>query len=151
MSEPAESLVRRKIERPFGVHFITALDFIRLGLSPLIGFFLILRNPEVRVSPDGLFLTVVFAAMILSASIWAWTGDDFGRWLLLLLVTIRTLLLIANAVTLLLTLNDADRAQAANPVFAAIGGTIWTGIHWWYFNRRETIAYYKQRSLTERA
>lgn len=150
MSETAETLIRRKIERPFGVYVITALDLI-IGLLPLIGFFLILGDAEMRVSPDGLLLTLILAGLILAASIWAMTGDNFGRWLLLVVITLRALLMIANAFAALVSLDDADRVQALTPIGAAIRATVWTGIHWWYFSRKETIAYYKQPGLTEGA
>jgi hypothetical protein len=143
MSSHVESHIRRKVERPFGVYLITAFDFIAVGLVPLISTVLLNRMSEEEIPLAAFVLSVSLAVFAMAASVWALAGDNIGRWLLLMLVTISSLLLITNSL-ILMAGGVATGRYALMAVGAIIRGLFWVGINWWYFNRNRTVAYYKR-------
>lgn len=145
MTSSVESHIRRKVERPFGVYLITAFDFIAVGVVPLIGIVLLNRMSEEEIPLANFVLGVSLAVLAMAASVWALVGDNIGRWLLLALVTISSLLLITNSL-ILMAGGVATGRYAITAVGAIIRGLFWIGINWWYFNRKRTVAYYKRDS-----
>jgi hypothetical protein len=144
MSDSQEKQIGRKTEKPFGVYMLTISDFVAFGLVPLIAVVMVKDQPEVDIP----FLSFVLPLPAMVVSIWAMTGDNFGRWLLLVFVTVTSTLMIVgnlNSVAAgLLTGLDALRA-----VGVIVRGVFWIAINWWYFNRVETVAYYKRHEPRE--
>ena len=143
MSSSAETHRSRKVERPFGVYVITAFDFIALGLVQLIGIIMLNRMSEEEIPLANFVLGVSLAVLAMAASVWALAGDNIGRWLLLVLVTVSSLLLITQSVILMAS-GVATGRYAITAAGAIVRGLFWIGINWWYFNRKETVAYYKR-------
>ena len=144
-----EPSVGREIEKPLGIYIITVFDFITFGVVPLIGIVLLWGNAEVHMTFVSFLLP--FPAMI--ASVWAMTGDNIGRWLLLGFVTVASLLTITNSLNLLAG-GLVQGETAISAVAAVTRGLFWIGINWWYFNRQGTAAYYnrhKPLNIVERA
>lgn len=120
-------------------------DFVVVGVIPLLTFVLAVRNSEAEVPFYLVLLSVGLYFWVMGATVWAWSGDNTGRWALLATVTFVALQWIANAI---LALSGSDIARGAKPgVVGFISrGSIALALNWWYFNRKSTIAYYKQSS-----
>ena len=135
----------RRIERPLGVYIMAAYDFLVVGVIPLLLFVLEARNSEAEVSFVLALTSVATYFCVMGAAVWAWSGDNTGRWILLSTVTFVVLQWIVNAS---LALAGSDLAFGEKP--RAIGyisrGAIALALNWWYFNRKSTVAYYQQNS-----
>jgi hypothetical protein len=81
--------------------------------------------------------------MVMAASVWALVGDNGGRYLLLGLVTINSVLLILDN---LIIISDEQEtgSSTTRSISWIVRATFWMGINWWYFNRRHVVAYFKQ-------
>jgi hypothetical protein len=139
MSDTAETLPDREIEKPLGVYVMTAIDFLGFGLVPLIAAFFVIFSPDIYLPSEDIAVAIIVAVMGIVSSIWAMTGDNFGRWLLLVVITVGTLLIVINTLSLMAA-GEMTRSYAV----VAFRRVLWTGINWWYFNRKETAAYYKR-------
>jgi len=135
----------RRIERPLGVYYMTAYNIGVVGVIPLLTFVLAVRNSEAEVSFVWVLLTVAMYFCVMGAAVWAWSGEDMGRWILLSVVTFVALQWIIHAI---LTLSGSDVVSGGKPrVIGFISrGSIALALNWWYFNRKSTVAYYKQKS-----
>lgn len=134
---------RRRIAKPIGLYIIAVFDFIAVGLVPLLSVVLFARHADVDLPFAEVLISVGLPILVMAACIWAWVGDNAGRWLLLVLVTITSLLLILNNVLLMSGYDDSDSNGTRN-VGWIVRASFWIGINWWYFNRRHVVAYFKQ-------
>lgn len=124
---------------------MAAYDFLVVGVIPLITFVFALRNSEMEFPFLLVLLSVALYFCVMGAAVWAWSGDNIGRWILLATVTLVALQWIVNAILLL---SGSDIADGDKPrVIGFISrGSIALALNWWYFNRKSTVAYYKQNS-----
>jgi hypothetical protein len=124
---------------------MAAYDFLVVGVIPLLTFVLALRNSDAEVPFYLVLLSVGLYFCVMGAAVWAWSGDDLGRWILLGAVTFAAFQWIVNAI---LVLSGSDIVSGDKPrVIGFISrGSIALALNWWYFNRKSTVAYYKQNS-----
>ena|SRR6185295_14450539 len=135
----------KRIERPLGVYLTTAYDFLVVGVIPLLTFVFALRNSDSEFPFYLVLISVALYVCVMGAAVWAWSGDNIARWVLLGTVTFVALLWIINAI---LVLSGSNIVGAEKPrVIGFISrGSIALALNWWYFNRKSTAAYYKQNS-----
>src|SRR5262249_42265251 len=128
-----------------GLYVMAAFDFLVVGVIPLLTFVLSARNSEEEVSLVLALTSVATYFCVMGAAVWAWSGDDTGRWILLSTVTFVALHWIVNAS---LTLAESELAAGDKPrVVGFISrGSLALALNWWYFTRKSTVAYYKQSS-----
>ena len=131
----------RRIERPLGLYMMAAYDFLVVGVIPLLTFVLALRNSDAEVPFVLVLLSVALYFCVMGAAVWAWSGDNTGRWILLATVTFVALQWIVNAI---LVLSGSDHKPRVIG-FISRGATA-LALNWWYFNRKSTVAYFKQNS-----
>ena len=126
---------------------MTAYNIVVVGIIPLLTFVLAVRNSEAESSFILVLLTVAVYFCVMGAAVWAWSGDDMGRWISLAAVTFIALQWIVNAI---LALSGSDIVSDGKPrVIGFISrGSIALALNWWYFNRKSTVAYYKQKSAS---
>jgi hypothetical protein len=133
----------RRIERPLGVYLMTAYNIVAVGVIPLSTFVLSVRNSEAEVPFIWVLLSVAMYFCVMGAAVWACSGNDMGRWILLSAVTFVALQWIVNAIV---ALSGSDIASREKP--SVVGyisrGSMALALNWWYFNRKSTVAYYKQ-------
>jgi hypothetical protein len=119
-------------------------DFVVVGVIPLLIFVLWVRNSEAEV----LFSVALYCG-VMGAAVWAWSGDNTGRWALLATVTFVALQWIVRAYVML-----SGSAIASGNRPRAIGvisrGLFTIALNWWYFNRKSTVKYYTQNSSKKR-
>lgn len=133
----------RRIERPLGLYIMVAYDFVVVGVIPLLTFVLAVRNSEAEVSFVVVLMSVALYFWLMGTAVWAWSGDNTGRWALLFTVTFIALQWIVNAI---LALSGSEIMSGDKPSvigFISRGATA-LALNWWYFNRKSTVAYYKQ-------
>ena len=133
---------RRRIAKPLGLYIITVFDIIALGLVPLASVLLLARREDVELPFIVVLISVGLAFSVMAAAVWACIGDNAGRYLLLGLVTISSVLFIANGAILV---SDGGSTSPAS-VGVIIRATFWIVINWWYFNRKHVVEYFKQES-----
>ena len=138
-----ETQTKRRIAKPIGLYIITAFDFLAVGLVPLLVVVWTARSPEVELPFFAVLISVALAIMTMAASVWALVGDNGGRYLLLGLVTLSSVLLILDNLIII-----SDEQETGSSTIRSISwivrATFWIGINWWYFNRRHVVAYFKQ-------
>src|ERR1041385_6731331 len=100
----------RRIEKPIGLYLITAYDFLVVGVIPLLTFILAARNSEAEVPVFQVLTSVVVYLCVMGAAVWAWAGDNAGRWVLLSTVTFIALQWIVHAI-LALAGSDIESGQ----------------------------------------
>jgi hypothetical protein len=133
----------RRIERPLGVYLITTYDFLVVGLIPLLTFVFGLRHSDVEIPFYLVLLSVTLYFAVMGAAVWAGTGDNTGRWVLLAVVTFTALQWIANA-ALVLASSEVESGGRSSVIGFISRGSTALALNWWYFNRASTAAYYKQ-------
>jgi hypothetical protein len=122
---------------------MTAYDFLVVGVIPLITFVFALRNSDAEIPFVLVLASVALYFCVMGFAVWAWSGDDTGRWLLLGAVTFIALEWIVNAILVLSGSDDVGSAKPSVIGFISRGVTA-LAVNWWYFNRKSIVAYYKQ-------
>ena len=123
-------------------------DSVVVGIIPLVTFVLSVRNSEAEV-PFFLVLTsVALYFCVMGTAVWAWFGEDMGRWILLAAVSFVALHWMVNAI---LALSGSELVAGDKPrVIGFISrGSIAQTHKRWYFNRKTTVAYYQQSRTRE--
>lgn len=133
----------RRIQRPIGVSVIAVYDVLVVGVIPLLTFVLSVRNSDEEVSFFLVLTSVALYFCVMGAAVWAWSGEDTGRWILLAAVTTVAFQWIVNAILVLARSDIASRDKPSVIGFIS-RGSIALALNWWYFNRKTTVAYYKQ-------
>lgn len=133
----------RRIERPIGLYIMAAYDFLVVGVIPLLTFVLAVRNSEEEFSFVLVLMSVALYFCVMGAAVWAWSGDNTGRWILLFTVTVVALLWIVNAIVVL-SGSEIMSGDKPRVIGFITRGSIALALNWWYFNRQSTVAYYKQ-------
>lgn len=124
---------------------MAAYDFLVVGVIPLLTFVFAVRNSEEEFSFLLVLLSVAMYFCVMGAAVWAWSGDNTGRWVLLAVVTFVALQWIVKA-SLLLSGSDVVSGDKPRVIGFISGGSVALALNWWYFNRKSTVAYYKQNS-----
>ena len=140
--EPVTTAGKRRIAKPLGVSVICLFDGIVIGLFPLILLIVLDRDPKLEISLLNYALTAIVDIAVVAAALGAFRGENAGRVALLSAVTFHSLLVILNSVALLS--GDDARRTATVAIGNVTRGLFWIGINWWYFNRKEVLAYYRQ-------
>lgn len=139
----------RRIERPIGLYIIAAYDILVVGVIPLMTFVFAVRNSDEEFPFVLVLASVALYFCVMGFAVWAWSGDDTGRWLLLGVVTFVALQWIVNAILALSGSDDMGSAKPSVIGFISRGVTA-LAVNWWYFNRKSTVAYYKQNRESSR-
>ena len=112
---------------------MTAYNIIVVGIIPLLTFVLAVRNSEQEFSFVMVLLSVAMYFGVMGAAVWAWFGDDTGRWILLCVVTFVALQWIVNA---FLVLSGSEIVSGDKPrVIGFISrASITLALNWWSKN-----------------
>jgi hypothetical protein len=143
MEEVATSTWKKRIERPIGVYLITIYDFVAVGLIPLLAFVFYLRHSDTELSLPTIMLSVGLYVLVMAFSVWAFVGDNIGRWLLLSAVTLAVAVSILDAI-LIVTNIDLSSGDKPRLIVFVPRGIFALAANWWYLNKQSTNAYYKQ-------
>jgi|GEM_PF-3546851 len=140
---------RRRIAKPLGVYLITAFDAAFIGLFPLALLIWLDNEPSVMISPIDYYVTAALRVIVVAAALGAVMGENLGRRILLWAVTAVSISMILSSVNYVSS--DPATGTQGLGVFGNIPRAIfWVVINWWYFNRKEVVAYYRQNTERER-
>ena len=141
--EQVQTQRQRRIAKPMGLYILGGIDFVVLGLIPLLTILLSIRNTKLELALLDVMISIGFPLFIMAATVWAVVGDNPARYVLLALLTLWSMAVITNTIVLF----SSDEVGWFRPS-AVIGFTVrtvfWTAINWWYFNRAHVVAYFKQ-------
>ena len=153
----------KRIQKPIGIYAWAIFIVIAYGLFPLIGMFPVSATRAFFVGVGALpyngsiqmllggdgeaNFTVVLVSLFLcvftvASAIWAWFGPNESRIALLTFLTLNFLwwlYLIVNAMTVV-----DDRAIMLELAMSLIRPPIFLGVIWWYFTKKDVVAYYRQ-------
>ncbi|HYW73638.1 MAG TPA: hypothetical protein VE961_21630 [Pyrinomonadaceae bacterium] len=135
---------KRRIAKPIGLYIITFLDFLGVGVLPLLSVIALARRPEAEIPFITVLLSVGLAMTVMAGSVWACIGDRAGRWLLLGAVSLTCSLFILNHAVAIFA-PETPVPNAIGYGVRIIRAAIWMGVNWWYFRRSHVVGYYKQR------
>ena len=127
---------------------MAAYDFLVVGVIPLLTFVFALRNSDAEVPFVLVLLSVALYFCVMGAAVWAWFGEDTGRWMLLATVTFVALHWIINAF-LALSGSELVAGDKLHVIGFISRGSLALALNWWYFNRKTTVAYYQQSRKRE--
>lgn len=88
---------KKKIPKPIGVYFSTALIFIKFGILNLIGYFLAIKETNGKVALPIVVISFSLCVFTAGAAIWAMIGGNEGRIALLILLPLNILWVILLA------------------------------------------------------
>ena len=134
---------RRRIAKPLGLYILTGIDFVVVGLIPLLTIFLSIRNSDLELPLLDVMISIGFPLFIMAATVWALVGDNPARYVLLGLLTLWTIAVITNTI-FLFSNEEGVRFRRSSVIGFTVRTVFWTAINWWYFNRAHVVAYFKQ-------
>ena len=141
--EQVQTERRRRIAKPMGLYILCVIDFVVVGLIPLLTIFLALRNTELELPFLNVMISIGFPLFIMAATVWALVGDNPARYVLLALLTLWSMAVITNTIVLF-TSEDGVSFRSSSVIGFTVRTVFWTAINWWYFNRAHVVAYFKQ-------
>ncbi len=136
---------KRRIAKPLGVYIILTFDFVIFGIFPLLEILSLSRKPDVELPLVVLVPIVTLAVVSMAACVWAWTGDNPARYLVVGVVTVSALVFILGH-TLVLTNSGLPGLERFGSTKYLIRNVFWIVINCWYFFRKSTADYYKQHT-----
>lgn len=139
----------RKIptQKPIGIYILTICLFLRFGVFQFITDFNSISNSEKEMP---LLIAIILMArnvFVAAATIWAFTGDNWGRISLLAIVALNVLWTIFTLITFVAFNQSEENFRlfvniSLNPVF-------WLVICWWYLNKKNVVKYYNRNESNE--
>ena len=139
---------RRRISKPLGVILLSAIDGLFTGLLELILVMVLSNIPSLKISSVDYYVAAGLRIVIVGAALGAFLGENSGRLVLLWTVTALSSLTILNSILLQSTVAGME-TSSVRLVGSIIRGLIWISIHWWYFNRRSVVEYFKQNGAAK--
>lgn len=135
----------RRISKPIGVYVLTILIFIRLGLFQFINYWVEIQRSDGDVPFSIVFISLFLSVFTAAAAIWAFYGDNLARIAILVFVSLNVLwwfFLIVSAIAY----NDSETFGWLKFLPTLIQPVFCLCITWWFFNKKDVVAFYKQQS-----
>jgi hypothetical protein len=153
----------KRIQKPIGIYAWVIFIVIAYGLFPLIGMFPISAtraffvgvgalpyNGSIQMLLNGngesnfvvVLISLFLCVFTVASAIWAWFGPNESRLALLTFLTLNFfwwLYLIVYAMTV-----TDDSSMMLELAISLIRPPIFLGVIWWYFTKKEVVAFYKQ-------
>ena len=136
----------KKLYKPIGVYVMTIIDFLFFGLVPLIGVVWTAQiTSESEIPYWAIVVKICLSIFTMGAAVWAWTGENIGRWVLLTVVTFNLSWIILNCS--LNAFGENIETSIRITCFSwIIRSCFWLIVNWSYFNKMDVRDYYKQNS-----
>lgn len=148
-----ENQWEKKIRKPEGVYKMCFLLFLNFGVYQFYYDFSAIQKDDIET--PLLIVIILFGLDIFSAAsaIWTFFGDNIGRICLLLFVSLNMLWSIFILILMVSYAEPkSDGFYDSKILFFGLNLfkplVIWA-ICWWYFTRKDIIAYYKQENNNE--
>src|SRR4029078_13361568 len=141
--EQVQTQRQRRIAKPMGLYILGGIDFVVLGLIPLLTILLSIRNTKLELALLDVMISIGFPLFIMAATVWAVVGDNPARYVLLALLTLWSMAVITNTIVLFSS-DEVGELRPSAVIWFTVRTVFWTAINWWYFNRAHVVAYFKQ-------
>ena len=133
----------KRLEKPIGLYILTIVDFIGFGFLQALKTVQDARRSEEDISFIFIFITLFLCLFTAAAAVWAFLGDNAGRYALLALITLNILWVYGNL--LIFTIENGVESKSGIEYLIAAGKGIWGfGVHFWYLMSDEVTAYFNQ-------
>jgi len=137
----------KRIQRPIGVYVMTILLVFGAGILPLLHVAVLIQEArqqsDIEISFTLVFVSIFLPVFSLASAIWAFVGHNEGRIAVLIFVSLNFLWWMFLA---LINIANSDE-EILNGVLFLIGfirPVVMFGLFWWYFTKKDVVAYYKQ-------
>jgi MFS family permease len=148
-----ENIRKKRIRKPEGVFVLCLLTFLNFGVYQFYIDFSAMRQTENETPLLIAILLISFDVFSAASAIWAFFGDNYGRISLLIFVSLNMLWSIFVLImTIAYATPKANGYYDGNIFFFAFSllkPLFLFGLCWWYFTRKDVIAYYKQDNQYE--
>lgn len=138
---------KSQIRKPEGVFVLSLLIFLNFGVYQFFNDFSAMRQSENETPLLIAILLISLDVFSAASAVWAFFGDNLGRIALLIFVSLNMLW---SIFVLIITVSygkfDADKFLF---LFSLLKPLFLFGLCWWYFTRKDIIAYYKQDNQYE--
>ena len=111
-----------------GLYILGGIDFVVLGLIPLLTILLSIRNTKLELALLDVMISIGFPLFIMAATVWAVVGDNPARYVLLALLTLWSIVVVTNTIFLF----SSEEAVSFRPS-SVIGFTVRT-VFWTVIN-----------------
>lgn len=136
----------KKLDKPIGLYILTVLDFLILGVLPFFGNIMLIRGSEEDFPFIIVFIWLFLPVFTAASAVWAWTGDNNGSIALLIFVSLNMLWGAFNYVNFIAYDSEGQAKGFGYATNVLLRTVFWVGINWWYLNRKDVIAYFRQQS-----
>ncbi len=148
-----ENSRRNKIRKPEGVFILCLLMFLNFGVYQFYYDFLAMRQTENETPLLIAVLLISFDVFSAASAIWAFFGDNYGRISLLFFVSLNMLWSIFVLIMTIAYAIPKENGYYDSNIFlfgfSLLKPLFLFGLCWWYFTRKDIIAYYKQDNQYE--
>ena len=144
---------KKRIRKPEGIYLMSLLLFLNFGVYQLFYDLSAMRQLENETPLVIAVLLVSLDVFSAATAIWAFFGDNLARILLLIFISLNMLWSIFILIlTIAYAKPNPNGFYDANIFFfglTLIKPLVLFGLCWWYFTRKDVIAYYKQENNNE--
>jgi MFS family permease len=138
---------KERIRKPEGVFILSLLVFLNFGVYQFFNDFTAMRQSENETPLLIAILLISLDVFSAAAAIWAFFGDNTGRIALLILISVN-LLWSVFVLIIAVSYNNFDEVHFLF-LFSLLKPLFLFGLCWWYFTRKDVVAYYKQDNQYE--
>jgi hypothetical protein len=135
----------RTVEKPLGLYVVTLVDFALFGVLQFFKTIADARSAEGETSFPTVFIALFLCIFTAASAVWAFLGDNSGRYALLFFISLNILWLLGNLSALLL--NEGLENKSSIFILIAAGKTVWGfGANGWYLTTGEIVEYFNRQS-----
>ena len=106
-----------------------------------------IRNSEESIAFAIVFVWLALPVFTTASAVWALTGDNNGRFALLIFVSLSVLWFLFNVLNFV-SYESVENKQYVHLITSIVRGVFWLGINWWYLTKKDVVAYFNQQSQT---
>lgn len=132
-------------EKPTGLYILTFVDFVGFGVLQFFKTIQEAQKSQEETSFIIIFITLFLCLFTAASAVWAFGGDNTGRYALLIFISLNILWLYGNL--LVFVINEGIESKSGvDYLIAAVKG-IWAfGVNFWYLLNDEVVDYFNQQS-----
>lgn len=135
----------KRLEKPIGLYILTFADFLGFGVLQSLKTIQDARSSKEEIPFVIIFITLFLCLFTAGSAVWAFLGDNFGRYALLIFISLNILWIYGNL--LFFIFNEGVESKTGYDYLIAAGKGIWGfGAHFWYLMNDEVVAYFNQQS-----
>jgi len=135
----------KKLEKPIGLYILTFVDFVGFGILQFFKTIQDARTSNEEISFIIVFITLFLCLFTAASAIWAFLGDNSGRYALLIFITLNILWLYGNL--LIFIINEGFQSKSNIEYIIALGkGICGLGANFWYLLKDDVVDYFNQQS-----